>query len=228
MIIGGVPEYLMVAPEYPDIKKFLINEFLDTRGYFYREPYYILSQDLKEIRVYFGLLNAIAFGNTKPTNIANFVGIETRAIYPYLETLQRLGIIKREIAIGGNPKRGIYVLQDSMLYSWFNVVYPRRHEIELDISRLGLTQRWKMRIAKLKANELVCDEAVESPFTSFIHYHRFIPLDKTNSWLCDELEFSLPCYPLSLIILPFIKKDIQKMFDYRHQKTKTILEKNNV
>ena len=101
-------------------------------------------------------------------------------------------------------------------------------EIELDISRFGMTQRWKMKIAELKAPELVCDKAVDSPFATFVHHHRFIPLDESNSILCDELTFSLPFYPLSAIALPFVKKDMKKMFDYRHTQTKTILEKNDV
>jgi AAA+ ATPase superfamily predicted ATPase len=114
-----------------------MKEFLNPRGYFHREPYYLLSQDLKEIRTYFSILNAIAFGNTRPTNIANFIGLETRMIYPYLETLQRLEFIRREVPIGGNPKRGIYFISDPMIYSWFNIVYKKRHEIESDIFTLN-------------------------------------------------------------------------------------------
>jgi len=101
-------------------------------------------------------------------------------------------------------------------------------EIELDISRFGIVQRWKMQIAELERPGLVCDKALKSPFASFIHYHRFEAINDTKSLLCDELSFSLPLYPLSLIALPFVKQDIRKMFDYRHQHTKTLLEKNHV
>ena len=106
-------------------------------------------------------------------------------------------------------------------------VYKGR-ELELDISRFGLRQRWKMQIAELKPFELVSDIALKSPFASFIHHHRFKAIDQNRTLLCDELEFSLPFYPFSLIALPFIKWDIRKMFEYRHLKTKNLLEKNNV
>jgi len=101
-------------------------------------------------------------------------------------------------------------------------------EVTLDISRFGIRQRWKMRIAKLLSPKLVSDEAIESPFKSFVHHHSFEEIDKKRTKLCDELEFTLPFYPLNLIALALIKKDINKLFDYRHKKTKLILEKNNV
>ena len=101
-------------------------------------------------------------------------------------------------------------------------------DIELDITRFAMTQRWKVQIAELKPPGLVCDKALKSPFASFIHHHRFEVIDDTKSLLCDELEFSLPFYPFSLIALPFVKRDVRKMFEYRHKQTKTILENNNV
>jgi ligand-binding SRPBCC domain-containing protein len=101
-------------------------------------------------------------------------------------------------------------------------------ELELDITRFGIRQRWKMQIAELKRPELVCDQAIKSPFASFTHHHRFEAIDGTKSRLCDELAFSLPFYPFSLIALPFVKHDIHKMFAYRHRQTKILLEKNHV
>jgi len=77
-ITGGVPEYLLKAAEYDGLNKFLDREFFNKMGYFYREPYFIISQEFKELKSYFSILNAIAFGETKPTEIANFTGIDTK------------------------------------------------------------------------------------------------------------------------------------------------------
>ena len=123
LTIGGVPEYLLKAGEYTSHQEFIMKEFLHKYGYFYREPYFILSQELKELKNYFSILNAIAYGNTRPTEIANFVGIEARGIYPYLETLQRLGIIEREVPIFGNTKKGIYIIVDHIFDFWFNFIF---------------------------------------------------------------------------------------------------------
>lgn len=96
--------------------------------------------------------------------------------------------------------------------------------IELDIKRLGLTTRWKMEVAALEAPALLCDRALQSPFSHFVHEHRFSAVDEKSSLLCDRVEFSLPFYPLSLLMLPLLYRDMRKMFAYRHQRTKSLLE----
>ncbi len=130
MSIGGVPEYLLRARNYKDSKTLFKNEFLDKNGYFYREPYFLLSQEFKEIKIYFTIINAVAYGNTKPTAIANFCGIDTRQIYPYLENLIRLGFIERIVPIAGKRKSGIYIIKDVFFDFWFNFVYGNREDIE--------------------------------------------------------------------------------------------------
>jgi len=101
-------------------------------------------------------------------------------------------------------------------------------EIELDITRFGLTQRWNMKIDTLQKPLLLRDKALKSPFSSFVHHHRFEAVTEKKSRMKDEITFALPLYPLSLIVMPFIKHDISKMFVYRHQQTKKILEKKDV
>lgn len=130
LIIGGVPEYLLKASDHEDLNGFLAMEFFNKQGYFYREPHFILSQEFREIKTYFSILNAIAFGNTRPTRIANFVGVDSREIYPYLENLMRLGFIQRETPIVGNQKKGIYLIKDEVFDFWFNFIHKNREEIE--------------------------------------------------------------------------------------------------
>ena len=130
MSVGGVPEYLLRASPYNNADDFLKGEFFTSSGYFYREPYFMLSQEFREIRKYFSMLRAVAMGNTKPGEIATFSGMNPREIYPYLENLIRLGFLRRLISIEGTRKSGIYLLKDPMLDLWFNTVYPNRESIE--------------------------------------------------------------------------------------------------
>jgi AAA+ ATPase superfamily predicted ATPase len=130
MSVGGVPEYLLRASSYSTADEFLKAEFFRTSGYFYREPYFILSQEFREIRKYFSILSAVSLGNTKASEIANFAGMNSREIYPYLENLIRLGFLRRVIPMEGKKKTGIYILKDPMLDMWFNTVYPNREAIE--------------------------------------------------------------------------------------------------
>ncbi|RLF08958.1 MAG: ATP-binding protein [Thermoprotei archaeon] len=130
LLVGGIPEYLLVARKHSTIKQLVEQEFLNRNGYFYREPYFLLFQQVKEFKTYFSILQAIAFGNTKPTEIANFTGMETRKIFPYLETLMEIGVIKRETPVIGKEKRGVYKLKNKAVNTWFNIVYKNREEIE--------------------------------------------------------------------------------------------------
>jgi len=137
LIIGGVPEYLLKASEYGNLAEFLEKEFFRKNGYFYREPYFIISQEFKELKTYFSILNALAYGHTKPTEIANFTGMETRGIYPYLENLLRMSFIERQVSMLGRPKKGLYLIKDCIFDFWFNFVFKHREEIEMGAFRLS-------------------------------------------------------------------------------------------
>lgn len=136
MTIGGIPEYLLVASRYNDFSEFISKEFFEKDGYFYRGPFFLLSREFKEIRTYFSILNAISYGNTKPTNIANFVGIRTREIYPYLELLINFGFLEKITPLLTKKKTGIYIIKDVFFDFWFNFVHRNRNLIERNIYKL--------------------------------------------------------------------------------------------
>jgi len=95
--------------------------------------------------------------------------------------------------------------------------------IILDITRFGFTQQWEMEIEAMRPNEAVIDRAIRSPFKSFRHVHGFEKIDENQTRMKDMVEFALPFKPLSNIALPFIKKDLKRMFDYRHEATNKAL-----
>ncbi len=132
MVLGGVPEYLLKASEYGSLDEFIENEFFDRYGYFYREPYFIISQEFRELKTYFSILDAVASGNSKPGEIANFVGMEARKIYPYIENLIRLGFLERRVSLFGSSRMGIYLIKDQVFDFWFNFVSANKEAIERD------------------------------------------------------------------------------------------------
>lgn len=95
----------------------------------------------------------------------------------------------------------------------------------LDIKKFGLTNRWEVEIKELVENKLIKDYALKSPFKYFEHDHKFEYIDEQSSYLIDDIKIQLPLEPFSNIISNLIKKDISKMFTYRHSQTKKILEK---
>ena len=79
---------------------------------------------------------------------------------------------------------------------------------------------WELTFEKVIYPNLIVDVALRSPFKFFKHEHHFIEVNKSHSILRDKVTFSLPFEPLSAIAVWFVKKDMQKMFAYRHEKTK--------
>lgn len=133
MLIGGVPSYLIVASRYGNTKTFVGETFLKPEGFFYDEPYILLSGELRELKTYFSILSAMAHGKTRPSEIASYAGLDGRKVYPYIDTLIRLGFVERELPVARKEKRGIYRLKDPMLLTWFSIVPENRTDIELGV-----------------------------------------------------------------------------------------------
>lgn len=129
MLVGGIPPYLRLASRYESVEEFLREEFLSDYGFFYDEPYVLLSEELRELKGYFSILRAIAEGNTRLERISNYVGIPMKSVYPYVENLLRLGLIEREKPLLGDRKVSLYRIRDPMLLTWFTLTYPQLEAI---------------------------------------------------------------------------------------------------
>lgn len=132
LTIGGIPEYLLKAGDYPGYAGFVEREFWSRYGYFYREPSFLLAQEFRELKTYQAILNAVAVGNTAPGAIAQFCGMDARHLYPYLEAMTRLGIIEKELPLLGSKRQGLYRIRDALFDFWYNFVFSRRQAIETE------------------------------------------------------------------------------------------------
>ncbi len=160
MLVGGVPAYLSIAGRRGSIEG-LLREFITPEGFFYDEPYIILSQELRELKLYFSILSAVAEGRTKPGEIAGRAGVEARKLYPYLETLIRLGFLRKELPVVGKATRGLYRINDPLLLTWFTLVYPNRTEIETGILKAEELEECLQRIYSVRFEELSREFLIE-------------------------------------------------------------------
>ncbi len=136
MLVGGIPPYLRLASRYESVEAFVKEEFLSDYGFFYDEPYVILTEELRELKTYFSILRAMASGNRRLEEIANFVGLPAGSVYPYVETLMRLGLVMKEIPILGSRKATLYSIADPSLLTWFTLTYPQLDQISLGTAKL--------------------------------------------------------------------------------------------
>jgi len=85
--------------------------------------------------------------------------------------------------------------------------------------------RWLARHEQFIDGEQFVDRAVYGPMKRWVHQHRVTPATTitgaaSGALLSDEVEYSLPLSPLSQAIAGgFVRRDLQRMFDFRHART---------
>ena len=86
---------------------------------------------------------------------------------------------------------------------------------------------WEVKIEKIENPKLLVDIALKSPFKYWKHSHKFTK--KANCVeLRDEVIYELPFGKLGSLFDFFVKKELEKMFDFRHKITKELLNNNTI
>ena len=96
--------------------------------------------------------------------------------------------------------------------------------LKIKSTKYFIPMNWEVRIDKIDSPNLLVDIAIKSPFTFWEHKHIFIKHGNMSE-LKDVITFKMPFGFLGKLLEGFVKKDLQKMFDFRHKVTKEILER---
>lgn len=135
-ILGGIPYYLSrFNDRVPLLEN--IRDHVFSRGAVLREEVeFLLREELQEPRVYFAILQALAQGKRKPSEIANATGLAHGTLSKYLSVLQTLALVTREIpATEPAPeksKKGLYAIADPFVRFWFRFVLSQRNLLEME------------------------------------------------------------------------------------------------
>lgn len=131
---GGVAEYLSYIKKEDSLKENIINLFFKEYGRLYEEPMNYLKQELREPKVYNNILNAIANGASKNSDIANKAQLSTGALNRYIDNLISLGIVMKETPVlSKHTRKSIYLIKDGAFRFWYRYVLPNTSAIELDL-----------------------------------------------------------------------------------------------
>ena len=145
-VFGGIPKYYAELENQDQFKEkdFLAvvkNMFLDDNAPFKFEGYDLLSEEFgKNYQTYFSIIQAVASGNSKMSEIANRVGIPATALSRYLESLlNRFKCLEKKSPLfSKKPKNNRYYLNDYFLAFWFRYIFRYRTQIEIKkIDRLN-------------------------------------------------------------------------------------------
>lgn len=79
----------------------------------------------------------------------------------------------------------------------------------------GLPLRWRSRIEVWEEERRFVDQQVRGPYRIWRHLHEFVPLGQSTR-VRDRVEYALPLGWLGgLVGLPFVRRDLARIFDYR-------------
>jgi hypothetical protein len=133
---GGTAMYLNQINSSKSFKENVINLFMTPTGYLFEEPRLLIKQELQETGVYSAIIEAIALGASKANEISTKTGEETAKCIKYINTLNELGILYKEIPFGekDTSRKTLYGISDMMFRFWYRYVSNNITLIETDAS----------------------------------------------------------------------------------------------
>lgn len=138
-VVGGVASYLREFDPTRSFEQNVADKLLSEFSPLFREPEFLLREELREVASYQAVLGAIASGETSIRGIARAAALPERGLTYYLDQLQALGYIARRYPLTGqkpNARHTRFVLDDPLLRFWFRFVFPSLSAIQ----RLGPTR----------------------------------------------------------------------------------------
>lgn len=132
-VTGGVAKYLSLFDDGKSVEKNITDLFFNSSGYLYEEPTNLLTQEFRNVSTYNAIIEAIASGRDRVSEIADESGIEISTVSHALTNLIKTGIVRKECAITEetNKKKLLYVLNDKMFRFWYKFIPDGISLIEL-------------------------------------------------------------------------------------------------
>ena len=131
-ICGGIPLYLRYFDPEQSVLQNIEHSLLNELAPLYREPDFLLREELREVENYYMILMALAEGSSPSREVARRSGVGDRAVFYYLDQLSTLGYVDKHFPLTAEkPKaRDVrYRLLDPLLRFWFHFIYPHTSRI---------------------------------------------------------------------------------------------------
>jgi AAA+ ATPase superfamily predicted ATPase len=132
-VCGGMPYYLKQFESGRSFEQNLVRHVFTETSPLFREPDFLLREELREVSSYAAILAAIAAGKSTPSMIADGSGLDARKLPYYLQQLQDLGFVDRRYPLGSepSPRQVRYELLDPLLRFWYRFVFPTQSALGL-------------------------------------------------------------------------------------------------
>lgn len=233
---GGVPLYHRFFDAGVSFEKNLETNLLGEFAPLFREPEFLLREELRDVPSYNAILLALSQGSRTNREIADATGLPDRSLYYYLQQLAGLGYVGRRHPLTGqkpNQRSVRFFLDDSLLRFWFRFVFPNLSFIQ----QMGPGRAFRERVRPNLATyfgacfERLCREALPriyqreglgAAFTVGEYWDRHIQIDIVG--LRDDNWTDLgECKWGTVRSIPALAREIEeKMRHYPNRRGATI------
>lgn len=127
-ILGGVPRYLNAFDPDQSIRENIINEILATGSFLNDEPHTLLRMELREPAIYNSILEAVANGCNRVSEIADRIHEDKSKCSKYMITLKSMRLLEKQVSCGESEtgKKGIYRMTDNFYRFWYRYVFSNQ------------------------------------------------------------------------------------------------------
>jgi ligand-binding SRPBCC domain-containing protein len=87
----------------------------------------------------------------------------------------------------------------------------------------GIPIRWRTLISRWEPPFVFVDEQLSGPYAQWVHTHSFTELGPERTRISDEVRYRLPWDPLSRVVLPVVKWQLEKILAFRQAKVRELL-----
>lgn len=94
--------------------------------------------------------------------------------------------------------------------------------IEYRLSLFGFPFGWLTEIARWDPPHRFVDRQLRGPYRHWVHTHEFTPVEG-GTRMRDHVAYLLPLPPLGLTALPLVRRELQRIFDYRERSFRELL-----
>lgn len=94
--------------------------------------------------------------------------------------------------------------------------------IKYELKLRGIPINWKTEISVWNPPHSFTDRALKSPYRQWIHRHTFTEISENRTRVEDEVKYRLPLEPLGDLFFWMVRRELNRIFDFRETKIKEI------
>lgn len=123
-VFGNIPAYLAAVDASKSVKENIIDILLRKGSRLYREPEFLLIEELREPSRYVSILEALG-GSSKLSEVASKANVPAKDMPKYFKVLSELELVGREAPVTEKKtKNSRYYINDNLFYFYFRFVHP--------------------------------------------------------------------------------------------------------